>query len=81
MICCETAMISLDQARAAKLSAAKQLAALNTVVGIGITRIADDYAVKVNLSEAPPPDFTLPSVIDGVPIRFEIVGTIRPREP
>lgn len=73
-------MISLDQARAAKLSAAKQLAALDTVVGIGITRIADDYAVKINLSAAPPSDFHLPSSIDGVPVQVEIVGTIRPRE-
>ena len=41
--------ITLEQARAAKESAKALLAALPGVVGVGITKIGEDYALKVNL--------------------------------
>ena len=67
---------SLDQARAAKASAAAAFGRLAEVAGVGITRVGDGYGVKVNLSR--PPDTTgLPTEIDGVPIQVEIIGPIR----
>jgi hypothetical protein len=70
---------TLDEARAAK---AKVLAAFGddqSVVGVGITRIGEGYGVKLNLEAPPAPDANLPKDIDGVPIRVEVVGTIRKR--
>ena len=70
---------TLDQARAAK---AKVLAAFGhdpSVVGVGITRIGEGYGVKLNLEAPPAPDAHLPEDVDGVPVRVEVVGTIRKR--
>jgi hypothetical protein len=67
----------LERARAAKERAKVLFARKASVVGIGITRVGDGFGVKVNLSEPPPPDAELPDTIDGVPVRVEVVGTIR----
>jgi hypothetical protein len=69
----------LDRARAVKGQARDVFAKHASVVGVGITRVDDGYGVKVNLCEPPPPGVNLPETIDGVPIRFEVVGTIRKR--
>ena len=71
--------IGLDEARAAKERAKVILAKNASVVGIGLTRVGDGYGVKVNLDASPAADAGLPKTIDGVPIRFEVVGPIRPR--
>ena len=71
--------ISMKQARAAKNSAKTVLSAMPCVVGVGITKIGDDYALKVNLSEALPAGVTMPAHIDNVSVRVEIVGTITKR--
>jgi hypothetical protein len=71
--------IGLDQARAAKERAKSLFAGKPSIVGIGLTRVGDGYGVKVNLDAPPPPDAGLPETIDGVPVRIEVVGTIRPR--
>jgi hypothetical protein len=70
---------SLDEARAAKERAKALLAGNSSVVGIGLTRIGDGYGVKVNLESPPAADTHLPDAIDGVPVRIEVIGTIRPR--
>jgi hypothetical protein len=69
----------LDEARAAKERAKAIFAEKASVVGIGITRIGDGYVVKVNLGAPPAADAGLPDIIDGVPIRIEVVGPIRRR--
>ncbi len=71
--------IGLDEARAAKERAKSLFAGRASVVGIGLTRVGDGYGVKVNLEAPPAPDAGLPETIDGVPVRIEVVGTIRPR--
>lgn len=71
--------VSLDQARAAKAKVLKHFRKLGNVVGVGITRVRGDYAVKVNLSEPMEPGTEAPTHIDGVPVRVEVIGTIRPR--
>jgi hypothetical protein len=65
---------TLEQAQAAK-EKAKRLFSSN--VGIGITRLDDGYAVKVNLRNPMPDEESIPTSIDGVPVRFEVVGEIR----
>ena len=69
--------IGLAEARAAKERAKKLFARRTGVVGIGITNVGDGFGVKVNLEIAPGPDAKLPDFIDGVPVRVEVVGTIR----
>lgn len=72
--------VTRDEAQAAKATALARLAGRADVVGVGLTRVGDDYAVKVNLA-APPADAdaTIPATIDGVPVRVEVVGTPRKR--
>lgn len=71
--------ISLAQARAAKESAKARLADLPGVVGIGITKVGEDYALKVNLRAPLPPGVTAPERIGDVPLRVEVVGRINRR--
>jgi hypothetical protein len=65
---------TLDQARAAKEALRARLAGQTAVVGIGITRVGEDYAVKVNLETA---TVTVPERVDGVRVVTEVVGSIR----
>ena len=71
--------ITLEQARAAKAAALRYFEQVGTVVGVGVTRIDADYAVKINLREALPSHVNVPAHIDGVPVRVEVVGPIRKR--
>jgi hypothetical protein len=71
--------LDLERARAAKEQARALFARKASVVGVGINRVGNGFGVKVNLSEPPPPDADLPATIDGVPVRVEVVGTIRKR--
>jgi hypothetical protein len=68
--------VSLEQARAAKESAKALLADLPGVVGVGITKIGEDYALKVNLREPLPAHVSAPTRIGNVRVRVEIVGRI-----
>ena len=71
--------ITLEQARAAKESARALLAALPGVVGVGITKVGEDYALKVNLSAALPPGMRAPERIGDDPVCVEVVGKITKR--
>ena len=71
--------ITLEQARSAKESAKTLLAALPGVVGVGITKIGDDYALKVNLAAELPKGVSCPKHIGDVPICVEVVGKITKR--
>lgn len=71
--------ISLEQARAAKESAKVLLAALPGVVGVGITKVGKDYALKVNLREPLPAGVSAPERIGDVPVKVEVVGRISRR--
>ena len=71
--------ISLERARAAKESAKALLAALPGVVGMGITKVGDDYALKVNLREPLPAGVSAPERIGEVPVCVEVVGRITKR--
>jgi hypothetical protein len=68
--------VTIDDARAAKKQAKKELSRVPGLVGVGLTRHAGGYAVKVNLQKALS-DKDLPTQIGGVPVVFEIVGGIK----
>ena len=70
--------VTLDQARAAKDAALKTFERIGEVTGVGITRVDDDYAVKVNLREPVRSGVAVPTHVEGVPVRVEVTGTIRP---
>ena len=67
---------TLDEARAAKEKVRAALADRPEVTGIGITRLGDGYAVKVNLVRA---CAAVPPEVGGVPVHAQIVGRIRKR--
>jgi len=71
--------ITIAQARAAKDVAKIELAGIPGVVGIGLTKVGNDYALKINLREALPGDMRVPQSIAGVPVKVEVVGQIRKR--
>jgi hypothetical protein len=71
-------MATLDEARSAKRKAARRLARVPQVNGIGVTRTESGYGLKVSLAEAVPAG-VIPDAVDGVPLRTEIVGPIRRR--
>lgn len=65
---------TLEEVRAVKPRALAVFEALAPVVGLGITRVGDGYGLKVNLQTAPPVGTALPTDVDGVPVRVEVVG-------
>ncbi len=71
--------VSLDEARAAKPEVMRRFGEIGEVVGIGISRLGGDYAVKVNLSTPIQPGVDVPTHVEGVPIIVEVTGPIRPR--
>ncbi|MCW5558380.1 MAG: hypothetical protein KIT22_11190 [Verrucomicrobiae bacterium] len=68
---------TLEQAREAKAKAASALRTVAELAGIGITRIDGGYGLKVNLRRIPKNQSDLPAKIGGVPIRFEVIGSVR----
>ena len=69
--------VSIQQARKAKGTLARTLADAKGLVGLGITKVGKDYAVKVNFSTEP--QKRVPNTLAGVPVRVEVVGKIRKR--
>lgn len=53
---------------------------LGEVVGVGITTIGSEYGLKINLASPPPSSTELPTEVDGVPVRVEVVGNIRKQD-
>lgn len=71
--------ISLEQARKTKPKVQAAASACSAaVVGVGLTRIGDSYAVKVNLRERSVAAAGLPERVDGVQVVYEVVGQISP---
>jgi hypothetical protein len=69
---------TLSQARAAKAKVAELMKGSDAVNGVGIARQGAGYAVKLNLVRATKTD-ALPSAVDGVPVKVEVVGEITKR--
>jgi hypothetical protein len=71
-------MATLLQARSARRKAARRLAGVPQVNGIGVVRMETGYGLKVNLAEEVGAG-VIPEAVDGVPLRAEVVGRIRRR--
>ena len=69
--------VSRAQAEQAKRLVKEVVAGLQGVVGIGLTKIGPDWAVKVNLATPPADGPDLPTAVHGVAVCFEVVGRIR----
>jgi hypothetical protein len=69
---------TLEQARAAKRKAARGLARVPEVNGIGVVRMETGYGLKVNLAQEVETG-VIPEAVDGVPLRAVVVGRIRRR--
>lgn len=67
---------SIEEARRAKPKATQAAKDCAAVVGVGLAKIGSSYVVKVNLREAAPATASLPAIIDGVRIIYEVVGPI-----
>lgn len=65
-----------ERAQAAKEAAYDAWSKVAQVVGVGVTRSGDGWAVKVNLAAA---GGRGPSEVDGVPVVVEITGVPRKR--
>lgn len=72
-------MTPVSDARQAKAALQEILRDDPNVVGVGLTRQDQGYAVKVNLNRPPPRDWNLPRQLNGVPVRWEVVGVISAR--
>jgi len=79
MMVAHMAGVTIEQARAAKAAAQRYFEERGSVVGVGVTRVDGDYAVKINLREPLADGIEIPAEIDGVPVRVEVVGPIRKR--
>jgi hypothetical protein len=73
-------VLGLEQARAAKSQAKELFGRFGIVNGVGLTRLGDRYAVKVNFATEPQPpaggDGELPREIAGVPVVVQVVGRV-----
>lgn len=69
---------TINQARSAKIKLTDATRTVSGVVGVGITKIGASYAVKINL-QSKQPIHHLPSEIDGVPVVYDVTGTISSR--
>jgi hypothetical protein len=69
--------ITLHRARTAKAALLKQFRRLPNLSDVGIAKMADGYAVKINLTEPMPTGTHLPGEVEGVPVRIEINTPVR----
>ena len=70
--------MQLKKARAAKATAARRLAHVEGINGLGLSRRGDHYALKVNFESKPRVE--IPNYINGVEVIVEVVGKIRKRQ-
>ena len=68
---------TLEEARAAKREAMQIFKRLGDVSGVGLTRRAGVYAVKVLLSHPLKDPKAGPADINGVPVVVQVVGEVR----
>lgn len=67
---------SIEQARLAKPKAKEIARSCGTVVGVGLIRIGESYAIKINLRDHVPETADLPKTVDGVKVVYDVIGPI-----
>lgn len=68
--------LQLIEARSAKKKAKQIFSRFGFVNGVGLTRLGDRYAIKVNFEVEPLNSANLPDEIEGVPVVVRIVGPL-----
>ena len=78
----EDAAQALERARRAKQHLLELVAEIAEVNGVGITKLAGAYALKLNLARAPTRSVLakLPKEVDGVAVVTETTGEIRAQD-
>lgn len=71
------AAVTLEQAQAAKAEAKDIFSKIGEVLGVGITKVGPDYAIKVNLRGPLVQPAAAPTEVRGVPVKLELIGNIR----
>ena len=66
----------LEAARAVKERAKEIFSRYGSVNGIGLTRLGECYAVKVNFESEPLDRASLPQNIEGVPVVIQVIGPL-----
>lgn len=69
-------MATYEQTEAAQNAASKLFADCDNVAAIGISKIDEDFVLRVNLER---PQAGLPDEILGVPVSFRVVGPLSTR--
>jgi hypothetical protein len=64
--------VTAEQARAAADAVEAVVSKLAPIVSIGLTRMGDDFGLKINIVRDP--DGPVPPSVHGVPIRVEVTG-------
>lgn len=73
--------VRLEKAQAAKKKAQRVFGKLLGDVAVGVMPVAEgSFGIKVNVESQPDETVSLPKEVDGVPVRVEVVGTIRKRK-
>lgn len=72
---------SLQKARDAKAETLRIFTGLAGSAAVGITRIGDQYGLKVNLARPLAESVSPPSSVNGVPLRIEVTGRITKQPP
>jgi hypothetical protein len=70
---------TLVEARRVKDKVAGIARAIGPVVGVGLAKIGNSYAVKVNFRESQAIGASLPNSVDGVPVIYQVAGRITSR--
>jgi len=73
-------VLGLEEARAAKPRAKELFGRFGVVNGVGLTRLGNRYAVKVNFETEPRAGGDLPREISGVPVVVQVVGRVHKQE-
>jgi hypothetical protein len=68
--------VSIERARAAKAHLVEKLSSVPQLGGVGLVRVGEGFAVKVNLSEPLQIGDKIPLEFEGVPVLIDIVGRI-----
>jgi len=71
--------VTREQARNMRNPLGEMLKGVKEVTGIGVTKVGDNYAVKVNLQKEVPAG-TVPEEIAGVRVVVEVVGFLSARD-
>jgi len=65
--------LQLEIARGAKEKAKAVFSRFGTVNGIGLARVGQGYAVKVNFESEPTDSASMPDEIEGVPVVVQVI--------